>query len=220
MKIALIGATGFVGAATLNELLSRGHEVTAVVRSAGRMEPAANVTQIVADAYDAESVAEAVAGTDAVVSAFNPGWHDPDLYDKFVRGAASIQRGVELSGIKRFLVVGGAGSLYVAPGVQLVDTPEFTSQVPEYVVPGARGARDAMAAIAADNCTLDWTFVSPPAFLEDGERTGNYRLGTDTLLMDGEKPAGISVADLAIAIVDELEQPRHVRSRFTAARGL
>lgn len=219
MKVALIGASGFVGAATLKELLERGHEVIAVVRTRGKLQPAVNLTEIVADAYDSDAIAEAVASADAVVSAFNPGWHDPDLYNKFLHGAAAIQRGVEASGVRRFIVVGGAGSLYVAPGVQLVDTPEFTSQVPEYVVPGAKAARDAMAALT-ETRTLDWTFVSPPAFLEDGERSGSYRLGSDDLLMEGEKPAGISVADLAIAIVDELEHPRHIRSRFTAAREL
>ncbi|MEW5420588.1 NAD(P)-dependent oxidoreductase [Amorphus sp. 3PC139-8] len=219
MKVALIGATGFVGAATLKELLDRGHQVIAVVRAPGKLAARPGLTETVADAYDADGIASAVAGCDAVISAFNPGWHDPDLYDRFLRGSASIERGVEASGVKRFIVVGGAGSLYVAPGVQLVDTPEFTSQVPDYVVPGARGARDAMATIL-ENRILDWTFVSPPAFLEVGERRGRYRLGKNDLLMEGEKPAGISVADLAIAIVDELEQPRHVRSRFTVAREL
>ena len=113
-------------------------------------------------------------------------------------------------------MVGGAGSLYVAPGVQLVDTPDFTDHVPANVVPGARAARDALTRLQADTA-LDWTFLSPAAMLAPGERSGRYRVGADDLLMDGDRPAGISVADLAVAIVDEIEQPRHVRARFTVA---
>ena len=217
MHIALIGATGFVGRAVLTELLDRGHRVTALVRAPGKIEPSANLSEVVADAYDGAAIAKAIAGCDAVISAFNPGWQHPDLYQKFLEGSAAIVRGVEASGVRRLIVVGGAGSLFVAPGVQLVDTEDFLKQVPSYVVPGARGARDAMTAMAG-NVSLDWTFVSPPAFLEEGERTGRYRLGSDQLLMDGNKPAGIAVADLAIAIVDELETPKHLQARFTVAR--
>lgn len=217
MKIALIGPTGFVGTAVRIELLVRGHEVTALVRTPGKLDTANHLIEVVADAFDHQSVAAAVTGHDAVVSAFNPGWDDPDLYEKSIRGTAQIVQGVEDSGVKRLLIVGGAGSLFVAPNLQLVDTPEFEEQVPAFVVPGARGARDALTALR-ENAALDWTFVSPPAHLEEGERTGSYRLGDENLLMDGERPAGISVSDLAIAIVDEIEQPRHVRSRFTVAR--
>ncbi|WP_437880699.1 NAD(P)-dependent oxidoreductase [Pseudomonas sp. LRF_L74] len=214
-KIALIGATGFVGSAVLAELTSRKFEVTALVRTEVDLGPA--VKTVFADVYDERAVARAVAGHDAVISAFNAGWNDPELYEKFVRGSAAIERGVEQGGVKRLLVVGGAGSLFVAPGVQLVDTPQFTDHVPANVVPGARAARDVLTRLR-DNTTLDWTFLSPAALLEPGERSGEYRLGGEELLMDGERPAGISVADLAVAIVDEIEQPRHVRSRFTVAR--
>ncbi len=120
------------------------------------------------------------------------------------------------AGVKRLLVVSGAGSLFVAPGVQRVDTPEFAAHVPPNVVPGARAARDALTALRG-NTTLDWTFLSPPALLAPGERTGAYRIGAEDLLMAGDKPAGISVAYLAVAIVDEIEHPRHVRPRFTVA---
>jgi putative NADH-flavin reductase len=216
MKIALIGATGFVGTAVLAELLSRGHQVTALVRDRARLAPRPGVSSTVADAYDAEAVARAVRGHDAVVSAFNPGWNEPELYDKFLRGSAAIIAGVEASGVTRLLVIGGAGSLFVAPGVQLVDTQAFADHAPTNVAPGARAARDLLGKLR-DNTTLDWTFLSPPAFLAPGDRTGSYRVGGDDLLMDGDKPAGISVADLALAIVDEIEQPRHVRARFTVA---
>jgi len=216
MKIALIGASGFVGAAVLEELLRRGHAVTALVRDHARLAPRPGVSTVIADAYAAETVSAAVRGHDAVVSAFNPGWNEPDLYDEFLRGSAAIIRGTEASGVTRLLVVGGAGSLFVAPGVQLVDTPEFANHVPPNIAPGARAARDLLDRLR-DNTTLSWTFLSPPALLAAGERTGTYRVGGDDLLMDGDKPAGISVADLAVAITDEIERPRHVRARFTVA---
>lgn len=216
MKIALIGATGFVGTAVLAELLQRDHQVTAVVRDLAKLAPRPGLSTVVADAFNAEAVAVAVRGHAAVVSAFNPGWNEPELYDKFLRGSAAIERGVAASGVKRLLMVGGAGSLFVAPGLQLVDTSDFASHVPANVVPGAQAARDALTALRG-NTTLDWTFLSPPAMLAPGERTGTYRLGGEELLMDGDKPAGISVADLAVAIADEIERPRHVRARFTVA---
>jgi uncharacterized protein len=216
MKIALIGATGFVGAAILAELLARKHDVTALARSARRLQEPVPVDVDALDAYDADAVARAVRDHDAVVSAFNPGWDAPDLYALFLRGSEAIERGVAAAGVKRLLVVGGAGSLFVAPGVQLVDTPEFTDHVPANIVPGARAARDALAALRT-NGALDWTFLSPPAMLAPGARSGAYRVGGEQLLMDGDRPAGISVADLAVAVVDEIEQPRHVRSRFTVA---
>ncbi len=218
MKIALIGATGFVGAAVLAELLARGHHVTALVRNPGRLEARPHLAAHALDATDAEAVAQAVRGHDAVVSAFNPGWDAPELYARFMDGSRAIARGVEAAGVRRLLVVGGAGSLFVAPGVQLVDTPEFASHVPPNIVPGARAARDALVELQA-NTALDWTFLSPPAMLAPGARSGSYRVGADALLMDGERPAGIAVADLAVAIVDEIEQPRHVRARFTVASG-
>lgn len=216
MKIALIGATGFVGTAVCAVLLERGHHVTALVRDPARLAPQPGLDVVVANAYDADSIAQAVGGHDAVVSAFNPGWEDPALYQNFMRGSAAIVRGVAAGGVRRLLVVGGAGSLFVAPGVQLVDTPEFASHVPPNVVPGARAARDALAELRA-NSTLDWTFLSPPAMLGQGEPRGAYRVGGDELLMDGDRPAGIAVRDLALAIADEVESPRHLRARFTVA---
>ena len=216
MKIALIGATGFVGAAVLAELVARDHHVTALVRNTSKVTAQPMLTAQALDATDADAVAAAVQGHDAVISAFNPGWDAPELYAQFMKGSAAIDAGVAKSGVKRLLVVGGAGSLFVAPGVQLVDTPEFASHVPPNIVPGAKAARDALTALRA-NTTLDWTFLSPPALLAPGERTGKYRVGGEQLLMAGEAPAGISVADLAVAIADEIETPRHVRARFTVA---
>lgn len=216
MKVALIGATGFVGSPLLTELLQRGHAVTALARTPSKVEPREGLTVVSADVLDPAQVAQAVEGHDAVLSAYNPGWQAPDLYKAFLRGMQSIVDGVKRAGVKRLLVVGGAGSLYVAPGVQLVDTPDFASHLPPNVVPGAKAARDALNRLR-DETALEWTFLSPPAMLSPGERSGRYRLGEDQLLMDGDKPAGISVADLAVALVDELEQRRHVRRRFTVA---
>ena len=216
MKIALIGATGFVGAAVLQELLSRGHEVSALVRSPEKLTARSGLTPIRVDVRDAAAVAAAVRGADAVISAYNPGWNAPELYAEFLRGHDAIVEGVKRAGLHRLLVVGGAGSLYVSPGVQFVDTPAFLDHVPPNIVPGARAARDALTALRGET-RLDWSLISPPAALAPGERSGRYRVGGDDLLFAGDAPAGISVADLAVAIVDEIEQPRHVRQRFTVA---
>ncbi|KAB2894864.1 MAG: NAD(P)-dependent oxidoreductase [Burkholderiaceae bacterium] len=212
MNIALIGATGFVGSAVLNELLQRGHRVTVLARHPEKLAAREGLTVVQADAQDAAQVAQAVQGHDAVLSAYNPGWGLADIYEQFLRGSRAITAGTQQAGVRRLLVVGGAGSLYVAPGVQLVDTPEFPAEWKQ----GALGARDALNEIRQEQA-LDWSFLSPPILLQPGERTGQYRLGQDAPLMDGEQPGRISVADLAVALVDELESPRHVRQRFTVA---
>lgn len=210
MKIALIGATGFVGAAVLSEALSRGHEVTGIVRSPEKLPNNPLLTARKGDAYDANDIAQAVAGHDAVVHAFNPGWGEANIRQLFIQGSQAIYAGTKQAGVKRLLVVGGAGSLYVAPGVQLIDTPEFPAAYKE----GAEGARQVLH-LLQDKVDLDWSFISPPALLEPGERSGKFRIGTDQLLMRGQTPANISVADLAVAIIDELEAPAHIHQRFT-----
>ena len=211
MNIALIG-TGFVGAAVLDELLQRGHRVTVLARSPEKIAARDGLTVVAADAQAASQVAAAVRGHDAVISAYNPGWTVPDIYDQFLRGTSAILDGVRTAGIKRVLVVGGAGSLFVAPGVQLVDTPDFPAEWKA----GALAARDALTRLREEK-DLEWTFLSPPILLQPGERTGQYRLGTEAPLMNGDQPGSISVADLAVALVDEVEVPSHVRQRFTVA---
>jgi uncharacterized protein len=213
MKIALIGGTGFVGSAVLAELLRRGHQVTALARTLGKYPAQTGLTAVAADALDAAQVAGAVAGHDVVISAYNPGWKEPHIHDLFLQGTRAIIDGVKRAGGARLLAVGGAGSLYVAPGLQLVDTPEFPAEWKQ----GALAAREALRLLERETA-LDWSFVSPPVFLAPGGHEGPYRLGTDQVLMDGDQPAGISVADLAVAIVDEAEQRRHPRRRFTVAR--
>jgi len=213
MKIALIGATGFVGSAVLTELLSRGHAVTALARHPGKLAAQAGLQVVQADVSDAAQVAAAVAGHDAVVSAYNPGWGEPDIQRLFGLGYEAILAGTKQAGVRRLLAVGGAGSLEVAPGLQLVDTPEFPAEWKA----GALAARDLLTHLRTETA-LDWTFVSPPIALAPGERTGQYRVGGDQLLPGtGDAPAGISVADLAVAIVDEVQTPRHPRQRFTVA---
>ena len=213
MKIALIGGTGFVGSAVLTELLSRGHQVTALARNPGKFSAQPGLTVVPVDVLDPAQVAKAVAGVDAVISAYNPGWTEPQIHDLFLQGSQAILDGTKQAGVKRVLVVGGAGSLFVAPGLQLVDTPQFPAEWKQ----GALAARELLNRIKLET-TLDWTFLSPPILLAPGERTGKYRVGADTPLPGvGEAPSGISAADLAVAMVDEIETPKHVQKRFTVA---
>lgn len=211
MNITLIG-TGFVGAAVLDELLQRGHQVTVLARHPDKLSPRPGLTVHQGSAQNADDVKAAATGQDAVISAYNPGWSVPDIHDQFLAGTRAIHAGVKASGTRRLLVIGGAGSLYVAPGVQLVDTPAFPAEWKQ----GALAAREALNLIR-EEAGLEWTFLSPAILLEPGQRTGQYRVGQDAPLMNGDQPGRISVQDLAVAVVDEIEQPRHVRQRFTVA---
>lgn len=211
MKVALIGATGFVGSKVLSEALARGHQVTAIVRTPAKISAQPGLHVIEGDASDADTLSALVKGHDAIVSAFNARG-TPDFAQRYVGTVRSVIGAAKASGVSRVLWVGGAGSLFVAPGVQLVDTPQF----PEAYRTEAKIARDALN-IFRDESQLAWSFVSPAPLLVPGQRTGRFRLGGDQALMDGDKPGTISVEDLAVAIVDELEKSAHVRQRFTLA---
>lgn len=211
MNIALIGATGYVGSKLLDEALARGHAVTALVTRPEKLADRANVTAIKVDVLDEAALAAQLRGMDAVVSAFS-GHAQADVLGYYLQGFSAIVAATKAAGVPRLLVVGGAGSLEVAPGVQLVDTPEFPAQWKGT----AEGARQALALLREER-ELDWTMLSPAAHLDPGTRTGKFRLGTDQLLTDSAGYSGISLEDYAVALIDELERPAHSRKRFSAA---
>ena len=208
MKVVLIGATGMVGARILKELLSRGHRVQAVVRDPSKLDAADGLTAEAADVTDADQVAAAVAGADAVVNAYGPG---PTAPENLIPATEAVIQGMKKAGVKRLLMVGGAASLEVAPGVRLIDLPDFP---PEYKAI-AQAHIDAKELLKTSG--LDWTSFSPAAIIQPGERTGKFRLGTDQLIADEKGNSAISAEDYAIALVDELERGQHVGQRFTAA---
>ena len=214
MKIAVIGATGYVGNAVVKELAERGHDVAAFARNTGKVFAADNV-QAVATDVNAADFADKLQGFDAVVSAFNPGWSNPNIGADFAKGAAAITEAAKAAAVPYLLVVGGAGSLYVAPGVQLIDTTEF----PQEIFAGANAARHLLTDLR-DRRDVNWAFISPPAMFYEGspfEPKGKYRFGQDDVLMSGDAPAGIHVDDLAKAIADDAEQKAHLFQRFTVA---
>jgi putative NADH-flavin reductase len=215
MNIALIGATGFVGSALLKELTDRGHRVTAIARHPEKLTVKGPLVHpVAADITNVQQVAGLLKGHDAVVSAYNPGWGDPKIYEHYMAGARAIQEAVRVSGVKRLIVIGGAGSLVVAPGVQLIDTPHFPAQFK----PGASAARDYLREIRQEK-ELEWSYFSPAILMNQehsGVRRGHYRLGLESPVFDAEGKSVLSVEDLAVVIADELEMPKHVRMRFTA----
>jgi putative NADH-flavin reductase len=212
MKIALIGATGFVGSAILNELTSRNHEITAIARTP---KETSHVNWVAADIFNSDELATILKGNDLVISAYNAGWTNPNIYDDFIAGSKSVQEAVKKSGVNRFIVIGGGGSLFVAPGLQAVDTPDFPK---EYYV-AATAARDYLNIIKEEK-DLDWAFFSPAFEMHQGittGRTGKYRLGLENPVFNEEQRSILSVEDLAVVIADEAENAKHHQVRFTAA---
>jgi hypothetical protein len=200
MNIALIGATGNVGTRIASEALSRGHKVTGISRRPEKLAAKPGLTPARADAAAPDDLAKVLAGHDAVVSS-----------TRFQGGdAKNLIAAVKKAGMKRLIVVGGAGSLEVAPGLALVDSPEF----PPAYKPEASAGRDFLNVLRGEN-ELDWTFLSPSALLAPGARTGKFRLGGDRLLTGPDGQSRVSIEDYAVALVDELETPRHSRRRFT-----
>ena len=207
MNVVLYGATGMVGSRVLNELISRGHKITAVVRDPSRVPQNPAVKAVKGDLLDTASVAATVKGADAVVSAYSPGENAAAIVD----ATRSLIAGLEQAGVKRLIEVGGAGSLFVASNVRVVDAPDF----PAAWKPIALAHGDALDILRTAN--FDWTYFSPAAIIQPGERTGKFRLGGDNLLVDANGNSQISAEDYAIALVDELENPKHIKQRFTAA---
>ena len=214
MKVAIIRTTGFVGTNLVKEIAGRGNEVTAIARNP-KDETIANVTWAKADVFNADELAEVLKGHDAVVSAYNPGWANPNIYNDAITGSKAIQEAVKKSGVKRYIYIGGAGSLYIAPKLQLIDTPEF----PADYKAGASAARDYLN-ILKEEKELDWAFFSPAIEMHQGittGRTGKYRLGLENPVFDENQRSILSGEDVAVVIADEVENPKHHQQRFTAA---
>ena len=198
-KVVIIGASGFVGSAILSEALERGFRVTAIVRHPEKMTVRRPELEVVSgDASDRQFLAGAVSGSDAVISAYNPGWRNPDIYRETLRVYPLIIRSVKEAGVRRLLIVGGAGSLYVAPGVRVMDRG-----VPEAFAPGVKGLAEVYYSYLIPEKELDWVFFR------------QFRLGKDDLIRSVSGESRISVEDYAVAMIDELEKEMHHRERFT-----
>ena len=200
MKIVVIGASGNVGARIVTELAGRGHAITAIARSPEKIAPQPNVTATRGDIADQGSLTQLLSGHDAAVSSVRFVDSDPA---KLIAAATDSKVG-------RYLVVGGAGSLEVAPGVRLVTTPGFPAAYKSEAEQGA-----AFLDLLAREKQLNWTFLSPSALFVPGERTGKFRLGTAQLLTAADGKSWISYEDFAVALADEIERPAHIRQRFT-----
>ncbi|MEN5230065.1 NAD(P)-dependent oxidoreductase [Brevundimonas naejangsanensis] len=200
MKVTVLGASGRAGSEIVKELARRGHAVTAVARRPERVPETPGVTAVAGDVSQPETLVPALSGADAVVSAIMFVDSDPQLLIKAVKDA----------GVPRYLVVGGAGSLEVAPGQALINTPGFPDAYRAEAEAGGRFLETLRA-----EPELNWTFLSPSALFDGSERTGTFRLGDDALLTDDQGNSRISFPDYAIAMADEIETPRHPRARFT-----
>ena len=212
-KVLLIGASGFVGSAILSELLNRGHEVTAVVRNVSKISPRKNLTVVNQDVADVDAIAKLAEGKDAIISAYNPGWTNPDIRRLIETNYPKIVEAAKKSGVKRLLIVGGAGTLFCAPGLRVVDS----GAIPAEIMDGVRPLGDFYLNELSKEKDIDWIFFSPAgAFDEKGIRTGKFHLGKDDLIVDPQTNSShISVQDYAVAMVDELEKPAHHKERFT-----
>ncbi|HCF3703391.1 TPA: NAD(P)-dependent oxidoreductase [Pseudomonas aeruginosa] len=213
MKVVVLAATGKAGRATISELLSRGHDVTAVARSPEKLP--SSITSVADDLSSAEKLAEIIKGADAVVSAFGPSSEDPRYFsdvsytDQLVSVTERVIEAVAKTGVPRLLVVGGAGSLWLSPGVTVLDSGHW----PEQYVPIAKSHVKAFSVLKASG--INWTYFSPPMMIAPGIRTGKFRLGNDDVIFDDKGKNWISFEDYAVALVDELEKPAHERGRFT-----
>ncbi len=212
-NVVLIGATGFVGSAILNELLNRGHKVTAVVRNTAKLPKNDNLTAVQEDVANIDAIAKIAEGKDAIISAYNPGWANPEIGRLTTENYPKIVEAAKKSGVGRLLIVGGAGTLYVKPGLRVVDS----GAIPAEIMDGVRTLGNFYLNVLTKENDIDWVFFSPAgAFDEKGARTGKFRLGKDDLIVDeATGTSHISVEDYAVAMVDELEKPAHHKERFT-----
>lgn len=211
-NVVLIGASGFVGTAILNELLNRGHKVTAIVRDAKKMNASnPNLTIVEADVTDTDALKEASKGKDAVISAYNPGWKNPHIYEDTLKNYPLIVESAKQAGVKRLLIVGGAGTLFYAPGKMVMDADD----VPAQLLPGIKSLGEFYLNTLRKEKDIDWIFLSPAANMTPGKRTAKFRIGKDDLVVDANGDSNISVEDFAVAMVDELEQEKHHKERFT-----
>ena len=216
-KVVLIGASGYVGKSILHELLERGCQVRALVRDTQKIsvkDPALTVEKV--DVSDEKQLEAALSGYADVISAYNPGWKNPHIYEDTLTNYPKILAAAKAAHVKRLLIVGGAGSLFAAPGLRVMDT----GKVPEAILPGVRSLAEFYLGTLTKENGIDWVFFSPAGVLGNadgspGVRTGKYRLGKDDLIVDAEGNSTISVEDYAKAMVDELENPAHHKERFT-----
>lgn len=217
MNVILYSATGRAGRCILDELISRGHQVTAVARNLDKLPEQLHntVKRVQDDLSSVDRIAEIITGADAVVSAYGPPSSDPrytsdiTYTDQLVSVTERLIAAVRKSDSPRLIVVGGAGSLEFSPGVTVLDSGYW----PEPYVPIATSHMKAFAALKGSD--INWTYFSPPMLIQPGERTGKFRLGGDTLIKDDLGQSQVSFEDYAVALVDELEKPAHERSRFT-----
>ena len=201
MKVAVLGASGRAGSEITKELASRGHSVLAIARKPEAIPTGAGVTAVKGDASDADALADLIRGSDVVVSALH-----------FDVPAETLLSALKTAGVPRLLVTGGAASLEVAPGVRLIDTPEFPEEWKVFAQGGIAFLDDLRS-----ETDIDWTFFSPAAVIEETPRLGHFRLGGDQLVTDDKGESRIGFSDYAVAMVDEVERPAHSRARFTAA---
>lgn len=214
MKIAVIGSTGFVGTNIIKELVNRNFEVLGISNSTAEITSVNNLTYLNIDVNNTKELADKIKGYDVLISAFSAGWTNPNYHEDYIKSSISIQKAVILAGVKRYIVIGGSGSLYVAEGVQAVDTDTF----PEEFKTVARAAKEYYLNHLKNEETLEWLYFSPPFEMHPGittGRTGKYRFGTLNPIFDNSGKCFISVEDLAVAIVDEVENNKFNKTIYT-----
>lgn len=210
-ELTLIGASGFVGTAIKNEALSRGYRVNALVRNTDKVEQNDKVKAIEVDVMNEDALVSLLQGQTAIISAYNPGWNNPNIYDDLLKGYTTIMRAAKKAELKRILIVGGAATLFVKPNVTVLDA----GFIPTEIMAGVKSLADFYTEHLLYEKNIDWVFFSPAGNLAPGERTGTYRLGKDELIVDVNGQSAISVEDYAKAMLDEFENQNHHTERFT-----